>query len=177
MKIRQDLNQGARTVDGWMKMMVVVATRKMLLSRHWKLVLLPILILSQIQKHKCKPLIQEIVVGGHFPDLDSYTSLQLDGLQVLVLFSILILLWFFKTPLFMPGWGDLFQVRGYNDGVTVPWIFWSTRRAVENHRCSQYRFILQPNVNRQRHGAGLWSLWARQRLPSSCPFSSLCFPR
>jgi len=31
-------------------------------------------------------------------------------IQVLVLFIILILLWFFKTPIFMPGWGDQFEV-------------------------------------------------------------------
>ena len=32
-------------------------------------------------------------------------------IQVLVLFLALICLWFFKTPLFMPGWGDMFDVR------------------------------------------------------------------
>jgi hypothetical protein len=30
--------------------------------------------------------------------------------QVFILFLILIALWFFKTPLFMPGWGDFFDV-------------------------------------------------------------------
>merc|ERR1719187_1167235 len=29
--------------------------------------------------------------------------------QVLILFILLVMLWFFKTPLFMPGWGDYFQ--------------------------------------------------------------------
>ena len=27
----------------------------------------------------------------------------------MILFILLILLWFFKTPIFMPGWGDLFS--------------------------------------------------------------------
>jgi hypothetical protein len=31
--------------------------------------------------------------------------------QVFTLFLLLIGLWFFKTPLFMPGWGDVFDVR------------------------------------------------------------------
>ena len=30
-------------------------------------------------------------------------------IQVLTLFIILILLWFFKSPHFMPGWGDMFE--------------------------------------------------------------------
>jgi sodium-dependent dicarboxylate transporter 2/3/5 len=30
-------------------------------------------------------------------------------IQVMILFILLILLWFFKTPIFMPGWGDLFS--------------------------------------------------------------------
>merc|ERR1719189_1692503 len=30
-------------------------------------------------------------------------------IQIMILFIILILLWFFKTPIFMPGWGDLFS--------------------------------------------------------------------
>merc|ERR1711874_590824 len=32
-------------------------------------------------------------------------------IQVLTLFIILILLWFFKSPHFMPGWGELFQAE------------------------------------------------------------------
>jgi len=44
-------------------------------------------------------------------------SMSLHEVQVLVLFSILILLWFFKTPLFMPGWGDLFQVGTWRGTV------------------------------------------------------------
>ena len=31
--------------------------------------------------------------------------------QVLLLFLILILLWFFKSPHFMPGWGDIFEAE------------------------------------------------------------------
>jgi hypothetical protein len=30
--------------------------------------------------------------------------------QVLVLFIILILLWFFQSPKFVTGWGDIFKV-------------------------------------------------------------------
>merc|ERR1719244_1484397 len=36
--------------------------------------------------------------------------MNLHEAQVLVLFIILITLWFFKTPIFMPGWGDAFKV-------------------------------------------------------------------
>jgi hypothetical protein len=50
--------------------------------------------------------------------------------QVFILFLILIALWFFKTPLFMPGWGDFFDVsrsllhfKGYREKVSKPiWI-------------------------------------------------------
>ena len=38
--------------------------------------------------------------------------MSLHEVQVFILFLLLILLWFFKTPLFMPGWGDLFMVSG-----------------------------------------------------------------
>ena len=31
-------------------------------------------------------------------------------IQVLILFIALIFMWFFKTPIFMPGWGDIFTV-------------------------------------------------------------------
>ena len=31
-------------------------------------------------------------------------------IQVLILFIALIFMWFFKTPIFMPGWGDMFTV-------------------------------------------------------------------
>jgi hypothetical protein len=30
-------------------------------------------------------------------------------LQVFILFSLLILLWFFQSPVFMPGWADFFM--------------------------------------------------------------------
>ena len=39
-------------------------------------------------------------------------------IQVMILFIILILLWFFKTPIFMPGWGDLFSATN-SDGDRV----------------------------------------------------------
>ena len=45
-------------------------------------------------------------------------SMSMHEIQVFVLFLILILLWFFKTPLFMPGWGDIFNV-GTVRGTTV----------------------------------------------------------
>lgn len=32
-------------------------------------------------------------------------------IQVLILFIALIFMWFFKTPIFMPGWGDIFTVQ------------------------------------------------------------------
>jgi hypothetical protein len=35
-------------------------------------------------------------------------------LQVLVFFIILILLWFFQSPKFIPGWADQFKVSGEN---------------------------------------------------------------
>ena len=47
-------------------------------------------------------------------------SISLHELQVLVLFIVLILLWFFKTPIFMPGWGDLFSTTTQSgNSVTV----------------------------------------------------------
>ena len=47
-------------------------------------------------------------------------SISLHELQVLVLFIVLILLWFFKTPIFMPGWGDLFSTTTHSgNSVTV----------------------------------------------------------
>jgi len=45
-------------------------------------------------------------------------SMSMHEIQVFVLFLILILLWFFKTPLFMPGWGDIFKVSTVR-GTTV----------------------------------------------------------
>ena len=45
-------------------------------------------------------------------------SMSMHEVQVFVLFLLLILLWFFKTPLFMPGWGDIFNV-GTARGSTV----------------------------------------------------------
>lgn len=39
--------------------------------------------------------------------------------QVLVLFIILVLLWFFKTPVFIPGWGDLFKKETMRDPKTT----------------------------------------------------------
>ena len=61
---------------------------------------------------------------------DSLGSMNLHEAQVLVLFIILICLWFFKTPIFMPGWGDAFNVetvRGSNVSVgsATPAIFMS----------------------------------------------------
>lgn len=39
-------------------------------------------------------------------------------IQVLVLFIALIFMWFFKTPIFMPGWGDIFTVTT-STGVNI----------------------------------------------------------
>ena len=39
--------------------------------------------------------------------------------QVLVLFIILVLLWFFKTPVFIRGWGDLFKKETMRDPKTT----------------------------------------------------------
>lgn len=39
--------------------------------------------------------------------------------QVLILFVLLITLWFFKTPLFMPGWGDIFKVKTTRGSVVI----------------------------------------------------------
>jgi len=60
----------------------------------------------------------------------SLGSMNLHEAQVLVLFIILIGLWFFKTPIFMPGWGDAFNVetvRGstVSVGSATPAIFMS----------------------------------------------------
>ena len=60
----------------------------------------------------------------------SLGSMNLHEAQVLVLFIILICLWFFKTPIFMPGWGDSFNVetvRGstVSVGSATPAIFMS----------------------------------------------------
>merc|ERR1719431_1329245 len=38
--------------------------------------------------------------------------------QVLILFIILVILWFFKTPVFIPGWGDLFKRQTMRDPPT-----------------------------------------------------------
>jgi len=38
-------------------------------------------------------------------------KMSVHELQVMILFMILILLWFFKTPIFIPGWGDLFAAE------------------------------------------------------------------
>jgi len=38
--------------------------------------------------------------------------------QVLILFIILVILWFFKTPVFIPGWGDLFKKSTMRDPPT-----------------------------------------------------------
>lgn len=60
----------------------------------------------------------------------SLGSMNLHEAQVLVLFVILIALWFFKTPIFMPGWGDAFKVKTLRDsmvtvGSATPAIFMS----------------------------------------------------
>jgi len=57
-------------------------------------------------------------------------SMNLHEAQVLVLFVILIALWFFKTPIFMPGWGDAFKVKTLRNslvtvGSATPAIFMS----------------------------------------------------
>jgi len=61
---------------------------------------------------------------------ESLGSMNLHEGQVLVLFIMLICLWFFKTPIFMPGWGDAFNVetvRGstVSVGSATPAIFMS----------------------------------------------------
>eukprot|EP00092_Neocalanus_flemingeri_P012001 GFUD01012938.1.p1 GENE.GFUD01012938.1~~GFUD01012938.1.p1 ORF type:complete len:728 (-),score=120.32 GFUD01012938.1:128-2311(-) len=61
---------------------------------------------------------------------ESLGTMNLHEAQVLVLFIILICLWFFKTPIFMPGWGDAFNVetvRGstVSVGSATPAIFMS----------------------------------------------------
>ena len=45
-------------------------------------------------------------------------------IQVAILFIILILLWFFKTPIFIPGWSDLFDAENSNgDKVAISQVF------------------------------------------------------
>ena len=57
-------------------------------------------------------------------------SISLHELQVFVLFIILILLWFFQSPKFIPGWADFFTVethggRQVSVGSATPAIFMS----------------------------------------------------
>ena len=47
-------------------------------------------------------------------------KMSMHELQVMILFIILILLWFFKTPIFMPGWGDMFTgVTAAGDNIAI----------------------------------------------------------
>jgi len=45
---------------------------------------------------------------------DELGKMSMHEFQVMILFIFLILLWFFKTPIFMPGWGDLFSAETSN---------------------------------------------------------------
>ena len=43
--------------------------------------------------------------------------MSMHEVQVLLLFLLLILLWFFKSPHFMPGWGDIFESETLRGGI------------------------------------------------------------
>jgi len=45
-------------------------------------------------------------------------SMSMHEAQVLTLFIILVILWFFKTPVFIPGWGDFFAKTTLRDPPT-----------------------------------------------------------
>jgi len=45
-------------------------------------------------------------------------SMSMHEWQVLILFIILVILWFFKTPVFIPGWGDFFKKQTMRDPST-----------------------------------------------------------
>ena len=45
-------------------------------------------------------------------------SMSMHEWQVLILFIILVILWFFKTPVFIPGWGDFFKKMTMRDTPT-----------------------------------------------------------
>ena len=56
----------------------------------------------------------------------------------MILFILLILLWFFKTPIFMPGWGDLFPpLFGQNSGQSLKLliILWSQKWSSIEIKC------------------------------------------
>ena len=57
-------------------------------------------------------------------------AITLHELQVFILFIILILLWFFQSPKFIPGWADMFSVTSHSNskvsvGSATPAIFMS----------------------------------------------------
>ncbi len=47
-------------------------------------------------------------------------------LQVLVFFIILILLWFFQSPKFIPGWADQFKASGENHNSLLVYYFFNS---------------------------------------------------
>ncbi len=56
--------------------------------------------------------ISSLLISSLFLNVVSYILRFLLILQVLVFFIILILLWFFQSPKFIPGWADQFKASG-----------------------------------------------------------------
>jgi hypothetical protein len=70
--------------------------------------------------------ISSLLISSLFFNVVSYILRFLLILQVLVFFIILILLWFFQSPKFIPGWADQFKASGErNHKIFVSFITFS----------------------------------------------------
>ena len=119
-------DQTGLTFASWMAFAIPVMLLNSVLAWAW-LLLLQRLYLGNEKKTREQQDRAMTVIKEKYAALG---SISLHELQVFVLFIILILLWFFQSPKFIPGWADFFTVethggRQVSVGSATPAIFMS----------------------------------------------------